>query len=1071
MSVTGKKLCWSLLGVAIPLASAAVAAGSADPPRKVEFERDIRPLFVARCLACHGPTAQKSGLRLDQKSGTILGGDTGKAVVPGKSGESEIFLRVTSHDAMKLMPPSGKPLSPREVELLRDWIDQGASWTDTPAAPPSAGAKHWSFQPVRRPSVPRTKSPGWVVNPIDAFVLAKLEAKGLRPSPTADRVTLIRRLSLDLIGLPPAPAEVDAFVNDRSPGAYEKVIDRLLASPRYGERWGRRWLDEARYADTNGYTIDSPRQIWMYRDWVINALNADLPFDQFTIDQLAGDLLVQEEQSKGVNGGNGKTIPNKAASHLPVSSFTSLPPDLRAKLIATGFHRNTMINEEGGTDKEQFRVESVVDRVNTTASVWLGLTLGCAQCHTHKFDPITQREYYQFFAFFNNQDEPSLPFATPAQEREQAELKQQLAAAQEALKKTESGAETREADWEARTTRLATTRWNVLTPLDARSSAGATLTSLDDQSLLVGGKIPDNDRYSVTVQLPERATVLRLEALTHDSLPERGPGFARGNFLLTEFSVTERRQIGDPMPVPFVRALADHSQQGYPISLALDGKAATGWAINVKPGEGNLNSDRTALFVFRNPVPAGTRLTITLGQEHPNKRYLLGRFRLSTAEVNPRDLECVPNAELRTLVAIPRDQRSADQQKRLTSIFRAAETAQLTNAIAEIQTRQKELDKEIPTTMVLRERETPRETFVHLRGDFLRPGAQVEPATLAVLNPLRSTAKIPNRLDLARWLVDPQNPLTARVTVNRVWQGYFGTGLVETENDFGTQGALPSHPELLDWLASCFAAGAGSRESGVRGKNATDPYACGWSLKRLHRFIVTSNTYKQSSHARPELQEIDPNNRLLARQNRIRLDGELIRDVSLAASGLLSTKMGGPGVYPPQPAGTDLFTQVKRAWTVSEGEDRYRRGIYTWQWRSNPYPLFTAFDAPSGNVTCTRRSRSNTPTQALMLANDQSLIELAQGLAVRTLREALPSDTERIRYIFRRCLSRTPTSAELVRLQGYYHAQLSSFQASPKEAEAVAPKDRSSASSAAEAAAWTAVARVLMNVDEFITRE
>jgi mono/diheme cytochrome c family protein len=1069
MSSKNVRLGWAVLGAAVPLASLAVAAGGAEPQPTTDFERDIRPLFAARCLACHGPTLQKSGLRLDQKAGTIQGGDGGKAVIPGKSAESEIILRVTSHDPKKVMPPAGKPLSDREVALLRTWIDQGAPWTSTPVSQPASATKHWSFQPVRRPAVPSTKNPAWVRNPIDAFVLAKLEAKGLKPSPAADRVTLIRRLSLDLLGLPPTPAEVDAFVNDRSPNAYERVVDRLLASPRYGERWGRRWLDEARYADTNGYTIDSPRQIWMYRDWVINALNADLPFDQFTIDQLAGDLEVSEEMRKQGNG-----EPAGDAS----SSFAHLPLDLRDKLIATGFHRNTMINEEGGTDKEQFRVEAVVDRVNTTASVWLGLTVGCAQCHTHKFDPITQREYYQFFAFFNSQEEPSIPFATPEQERERDTLKERLAATQRELKSLEAGTETRQAAWEARAGRQLAARWNVLSPVEARSAAGATLTELDDHSLLVGGTIPNNDTYTVTVQLPERATALRLEALTHESLPDGGPGLAGGNFLLTEFSVARQQPSAGPVAVPIVRALADHSQQGYPVTLAVDGKPATGWAINVKAGEGSLHTDRTALFLFQNPITAGTRLMVTLRQEHPNKRYLVGRFRLAAADVPPQEVEFVPTAELRALLSVPAGQRTTEQRQRLTALFRTAETAHLTTTVAEIQARQKELEKEIPSTMVLRERETPRETFVHLRGDFLRPGPRVEPGTLAVLNPLSTAAKAPTRLDLARWIVDPQNPLTARVAVNRVWQGYFGTGLVETENDFGTQGTPPSHPELLDWLAVAFMSGD---EKGARREvktTALSPLPASlptsakpWSLKRLHRLIVTSNTYKQSSHARPELQEIDPNNRLLARQNRIRLDGELIRDISLAASGLLSTKMGGPGVYPPQPAGTDLFTQVKRAWTVSEGEDRYRRGVYTWQWRSNPYPLFTAFDAPSGNVTCTRRSRSNTPTQALMLANDQSLIELAQGLATRLLREGPASDPERVRYAFRRCLSREPSAIEASRLLAYYRSQLAGFQTAPRDAEAIAPKDRPAASSAPEAAAWAALARVLMNVDEFITRE
>ncbi|MFN3652789.1 MAG: PSD1 and planctomycete cytochrome C domain-containing protein [Armatimonadota bacterium] len=855
---TGAAAGAALLAITLAGACAGLAAPGSEgvdlsriPPaaaRKVDFVRDIRPILNAKCVACHGPAKLMGGLRLHNRADALAGGDSGAAIVPGKGAESRLVHYVAGAVDGKLMPPAGERLSAEQVGLLRAWIDQGAEWpasadAETPRNP------HWAFQPVKRPAVPAVKRKGWVTNPIDAFVLARLEQRGLRPSTPADRVTLLRRVSLDLTGIPPTPEEVDAFVNDRRPGAYERVVDRLLASPHYGERWGRHWLDLARYADSNGYTIDSPRQMWPYRDWVIRALNDDMPFDRFTVEQLAGDLL-----------------PNAGESQK----------------IATGFHRNTLINEEGGTDPEQFRVEAVVDRANTTGAVWLGLTVGCAQCHTHKFDPITQKEYYRLFAFFNTQDEPTLAFPTPEQMRKQSELRAALAAAQRELTAYEKA----------------------------------------------------------------------------------------------------------------------HPQ----------------------------------------------------GENDP-------------------------------------------------------ERLQLARRVNDLKREEKELAGEIPTAMVLAERKQPRETFVHLRGDFLRKGQPVQPGVPSVLSALQVDSPRPaNRLDLARWLVSPENPLTSRVTVNRVWMRYFGTGLVETENDFGLQGTPPTHPELLDYLASVFATAGtshvddgetveteGRRDRGKEGvrtaayreaqpatraqlssslrPSVSPSRGLGWSLKALHRLIVTSSTYRQASHAREDLAAKDPQNRLLGRQNRLRLDAEIIRDSALAASGLLSRKIGGPSVFPPQPAGTDGLTQVKRKWTVSKGEDRYRRGMYTWHWRSNQYALFATFDAPNGNTACTRRMRSNTPTQALMLANDEAFVEMAQALAARTLREAPATEDARLRYAFRRCLSREPLPEELQRLIRFLRLQVLRFRGAPGDAEAAAPKDRPEEMDTPTAAAWTAVARVLLNLDEFVTRE
>jgi mono/diheme cytochrome c family protein len=752
-------------GLLLSLAPAAAAdegaAGFNPAARPVDYGRDIKPLFLRSCVECHGPMKQRNSLRVDSVAALKEGGNSGPAIVPGHSNESRLLHALTGTNEVVAMPPKGPRLSPAEVALIKAWVDQGAKApTDEADAKVAAKATHWSLRPVRRLSPPTVKQVAWVRNSIDAFILTGLEKAGLAPSPEADRSTLLRRLALDLTGLPPTPEEVDAFLKDLRPNAYERQVDRLLASPHYGERWGRHWLDLARYADSNGYSIDSPRSIWPYRDWVIHALNRDLPFDQFTIEQLAGDLL-----------------PNATVDQK----------------VATGFHRNTQINEEGGIDKEQFRVESIVDRVNTTGSVWLGLTVGCCQCHNHKFDPISQREYYQFFAFFNNQDEPSLTLG------------------------------------------------------------------------------PANPK----AQPPTRG--------------RRGP-----------------------------------SQ--------------------------NL------------------------------------------------------------------------------------------------------------TTMVLQERATPRETYVMLGGDFTRQGARVMPGTPAALPPLRKAEA--NRLALARWLVSPENPLTARVAVNRIWGHYFGLGIVETENDFGTQGTPPSHPELLDWLAS-------------------ELVEQGWSLKALHKRIVTSATYRQSSGARPDLDTIDPRNLLLARKSRLRLEAEVVRDVALAASGLLDRHLGGPSVYPPQPDGVDSFTQVKRKWVPSEGLDRYRRGLYTQFYRAAPHPALTAFDAPDAGTTCTCRNRSNTPLQALTLLNDTGFSEYAYGLAARVLRDGETSGAGQVRHAFRLCLGREPAEPEGQRLTAFLTKQRSHYAAHPPEAATLlsgggpAGKELAELTGgwASQKAALVLLARVLLNLDEFITRE
>ncbi|HEX5273217.1 MAG TPA: DUF1549 and DUF1553 domain-containing protein, partial [Gemmataceae bacterium] len=716
------------------------------------------------------------------------------------------------------------------------WIDAGAKAPagEVPQTIATA-SKHWAFRAPARPAVPAVKHAAR--NPIDNFIFARLEKEGIAPSPEADRVTLIRRLSLDLLGLPPTPREVDAFVNDRSPDAYEKVVDRLLDSPHYGERAGRWWLDQARYADSNGYSIDAARSIWPYRDWVIAALNRDLPFDRFTVEQLAGDLLPNATQEQ-------KT--------------------------ATGFHRNTQINQEGGIDVEQFRVESVIDRVNTTGSVWLGLTVGCCQCHDHKFDPITQKEYYQLFAFLNNADEPTLELGTPSEVANRKQARARIAAVQKRLK-----------------------------PLDPTSPAG-------------------EERWEKNL-------------------------------------TTDLRKL---LP-PDVQAV-----------------------LNVVEN-GRTPQEKEKLSEAYRKTDQSRHVLLALGSTTPLARAANLHLGLRRIELD----------------------------KQLTALKAAAPSG--------------------ATTMVMQERKTPRTTTVLLGGDFTRKGVVVTPGVPAVLPPLEPHGPQSvglTRLDLARWLVDPRNPLTARVTVNRLWQHHFGLGLVETDNDFGTQGTPPSHPELLDWLATEF----------VRQ---------GWSLKAMHRLIVTSATYRQSSKARPELATVDARNRLLARQSRLRLEAEVVRDAALGASGLLSHKVGGPSVFPPQPDGIYRFTQIDKNWKPNAGPERYRRGMYTFFWRSAPHPSLTVFDAPDASSACTRRNRSNTPLQALTLLNDQGQYEFARALAARVLREGGADDAARLRYAFRLCLARAPKSREQRRL-----AEVLAREGNGPEA-------------------WVTVARVLLNLDEFITRE
>jgi hypothetical protein len=913
---------------------------------------------------------------------------------------------------------------------------------------------HWSFKPFARPDVPHVKNGQWIRNPIDQFILARLEREGIVPSPEADRVTLVRRLSLDLLGLLPIPAEVDAFVEDKRADAYERLVERLLDSPHFGERWGRHWLDLARYADSDGYEKDSPRPFaYLYRDWVIDAFNRDLPFDQFTEQQLAGDLL-----------------PGAALEHK----------------IATGFHRNTLTNKEGGVDPEEFRTKANVDRVSTTATVWLGLTLACAECHNHKYDPLTQRDFYSFFSFFNRSMESEVSAPQPAEIAAYDAAKQaydaeysRLTAALAQFERDQLPA--RFAEWETSLAgNVPSARWVTLEPIGAASAGGATLTQQPDGSLQAAGKSPTADTYTIEVRTNlTDITAFRLEVLPDPNHPAKGPGrVSHGNFVLNEFTLKAAEPgASGTRAVGLQNAIADFSQDRYAVAGAIDGNIGTGWAIAPRFGERHVavfetkenlvateqrNSD-SPLTNHQSPLTLFITLDQQFGAEHT-----IGRLRLSaTTEPRPVPAEDIPSEAIAAL-RVPPEQRSEEQARELAKYYRSidAEWQRLNAAVAAHA--KKAPPPPATKAMTLASNPKPPDTHLLIRGDFLRKGDPVEPGMPDVLEsvvPFEPRGDRPDRLDLARWLVDPANPLTARVAVNRMWQYLFGKGLVATPNDFGTRGEPPSHPGLLDWLA-CEFVGPSQETNNDAGRRD-------WRHKQLIKLIVGSATYRQSSSFRPDLAERDPSNTTLARQNRYRLEAEIVRDLHLAASGLLAIKVGGPSVRPPQPAGIAEITYAGSAkWVESAGPDRYRRGMYTWFQRTSPYPMLMTFDSPDGVVCMVRRERSNTPLQALTLLNDTVFFECAQGLARRTLGSApSPEPSERARNMFRLCMTRDPTTSELARLLQLNAELTVACHAQPELAQRLAAGMKLDGVDPIEIAAWVAQARTILNLDEFVTRE
>jgi hypothetical protein len=1028
-----------------------LSIAAADPlPATVDFNRDVRPILSDSCFACHGPDSgkRKADLRLDTEQGAFsVLAEGGKPFVAGDLLRSIAWQRVSASDPKRRMPPAAatRQLSDHEKALLRRWIEQGARWQ-----------KHWAFLPPVRPTLPAVRDRAWARSPIDAFVLARLEREGLRPAPEADPVTLLRRATLDLTGLPPRSEEVDAFLADTRPGAYERAIDRLLASPRHGERMAIRWIDAARYADTNGYQSDGERTMWRWRDWVIDAFNANMPFDRFTIDQLAGDLL---------------------------------PKRTTEQIIATGFNRNHRGNAEGGIIPEEYAVEYVADRVETTATVWLGLTLGCARCHDHKFDPLTMKDFYRLFAFFNNVPErgkavkygnsPPLILAPTRRQKEKlSDLDRQLARARQLVADLGPRLEKEQERWEKSLSHDATLG-EVAEPglLDRFHCDGSAekVRFTDGEPRFVPGKVGRAaifdgagcfdagnvgdfgfyDRFSLSAWVYPRdgqggTVVSRMKD------ESQGEGYAvvvqRGRVGVH----LVKRWLDDAIRVETERVL--RPGRWHHVAVCYDGSRwATGVTVYIdgRPEKLVVHLDElNQTFTTAQPLRIG-------GGGGPGGRFrgLISDVRIYHRTLSARDAEVLATPEpVEQIVALSREARTSGQAHKLRGHYLAAHAPQDVRAahrqVAALRDERQRLVDGFPTTMVMQDGPT-RPAHVLIRGQYDRPGEKVEPGVPAVLAPavVDAARKHVNRLDLAHWLVDASNPLTARVAVNRHWQMLFGTGLVKTTEDFGAQGEPPSHPELLDWLA------VELRESG-------------WDVKMLLRRIVTSSTYRQSSRLTPELLRRDPENRLLARGPRLRLSAEMIRDQALAASGLLVERLGGPSIKPYQPAG--LWRELADVeYHRDRGADLYRRGLYVYWKRTVAPPSLLTFDAAGREACNVRDTRTNTPLQALNLLNDVTYAEAARVLAGRVLRSA-KGDKERLTLLFRLVLARRPAERELAILAAglqRHRAQYRGDRAAARQVVAAGDAPSDVALDPAEQAAWSAVAAVVLNLDEAITRE
>ncbi|WP_169981299.1 PSD1 and planctomycete cytochrome C domain-containing protein [Tautonia rosea] len=1016
----------------------------ADEPNAIEFNRDIRPILSENCFSCHGPDARnrKAGLRLDEEEGAKarLASD-GHAVVPGNRDESELIYRVTSDEPEERMPPpaAGKSLTSEQIELLERWISEGAKWEP-----------HWSLTPIKRPETPFVDEPGFVRNPVDHFILAAQRANGLSPTAEADRVTLIRRLSFDLLGLPPSPEDVNQFLNDTEPRAYDRLVDRMLSSPHYGERMAMFWLDLVRYADSVGYHGDQPVSVSPFRDYVIKAFNENKRFDQFTIEQLAGDLL---------------------------------PDATHDQKIASGYNRLGMMSAEGGVQPKEYLAKYAAERVRNVSGAWLGVTIGCAECHDHKFDPWTTRDFYRMEAFFADIQErglysgsdfgPSIPVPTDEQALALAELDTKLARVGSILDTPTPELEAAQLDWEASV--APSIDWKTLTPIEAISAKGAVLNVLEDGSVLASGESPSQDIYTIRATTPSSLTgvvALRVEALPDDSLPARGPGRAEnGNFVLTELTVALQRLPDSTLqPLVLEHATAtfeqtegaeNNSEKTWSATFAIDQdtqQPGLGWAILGETGLPNQAIFETAIDLT---LREDSVLTVTLAQNHENPQHTLGHFRLSVATV-PRPVIApgrgLPRPVRDALVVEP-SRRDDDQYAVLSAYYRSIAPALEPQRaeLAALQAERAHLNGQV-TTMLATVSVPPRTIRVLPRGNWMDDSGEIVlPGTPAVLpGPASSEdGERLNRLDLARWIVAPENPLTARALVNRLWKLYFGEGLSRTMDDLGSQGEWPSHPELLDWLAGRL-------------------IDSGWDVKGLVRTIVTSGTYRQSSVASDSIQQHDAYNRWLARQSRFRLDAELVRDSALSISGLLNKEIGGPSVKPYQPPGYWAFLNFPtREWQNDQGMNLYRRGLYTHWQRQYLYPSLLAFDAPSREECTAERVRSNTPLQALVLLNDPAYVEAARSFAELILREGGSTSDDRFDWAFLHGLSRTPRPAEREVLHAQLEKHLAAYRTDRKSATellSIGARPVPVEFDVAELAAWTNVARTLLNLHATITR-
>ncbi len=1141
--------------------------GFPKPDGPVDYAKDVQPILAARCYECHGPEKQKGGFRADSKVIAFQAGDSGEPpIIVGDAQKSHLMKLVRGDKPDEVMPPKGERLTAKEIDVLARWIQQGASWPDGKIE--TVKSKHWSFVKPVKAAPPAVKDPGWVRNPIDHFILAAQEKQGIKPAPEADKYSLIRRASLDLTGLPPTPTELDQFLADTAPDAYDRLIDRLLANPHFGERWARVWLDLARYADSGGYGSDPLRfTAWPYRDYVIQSFNRNLPYDQFTVEQIAGDLL---------------------------------PGPTRDQIVATAFHRNTMTNIEGGTDDEEWRTAAVKDRTNVTVQVWMGLTMGCAECHTHKYDPITQREYYSFYAFFNQtedndqpDDSPKIQVPTSEQERQRKDLETQIAKVNAEI--DSAALASKQAEWEG-TARNTSSGWVVLQPETFVSTGGATLAKQADGSILASVTRGATDVYTITTPTDLKGiTAFRIEALPDDSLPQKGPGRGDdGNFVLNDLKVgyqsagqvagkgggrfvridvpgagkiihvaevqafsgvenvalkgtatqsstnhdglaqraidgktdgvfenksvthtdqqdnpwwevdlqqthelnklviwpradgadlnsrldgarvsvfdADRKLVwstlipkgpdaaleiipGGPSFVALTGASASFEQAEFSAAKSIDADPAqnSGWAVSPQFGKRHAAVFQTGA----DDVGAGLggALTFTLTQNYPN--LSLGRFRISATAAS-RPVRELP-ADVADLVAIAPEGRTAEQKTRLTDYFKSVspafapqreKLAQLSKQLAEIKPAEAAIMKELPP-------DKRRQTRLLVKGNYRSLADVVEAGVPAAFNTLPKDAGH-DRLGVAKWLVDPENPLTARVAVNRFWASLFGAGFVLTQEDFGIMGQAPTHPELLDWLAVTF------RDD------------LKWDMKRLLKLVMTSATYRQSSKLTPETLAADPTNRLLTRAPRLRLEAEAVRDQALALSGLLSHKMFGASVYPPQPDGLwQAAFDGSRTYPTSAGEDRYRRGLYTFWRRTTPYPSMAAFDAPSREQCTVRRIHTSTPIQAFVTLNDPVYVECAQALARRISKEGGATAEARAAFALKLCHSRPGLPEQVKQVVDLYNAELAHYRTDAVAAQAMATEPHGpvpAGADPADLAAWTVVSNVLLNLDGVLTR-